>query len=178
MSTPSYESVQGSNSHFSERKATILLVDISGTTQIISVLVPLRFAAFLDDFYRLSAHHIDAAGGEVIKYLGDATLAIFNKDDAVVAVEAVHAIRDGFQAVCTTYGVRADIGANLHIGDVVDGVFGPSAFRDVIGSAVYITFRMGGGPGLRISEPIYRKLPSGARSPWKKQKAHVTYTLP
>ena len=178
MSTPSHGSVQDSTSRFSEHKALILLLDISGTTKIITALTPLTFAAFLDDFYKLCAHQVEHAGGEVVKYPGDAALAIFDEVGAVAAVDAVHAIREGFQAICAAYGVQADIGANLHLGDVVDGVFGPTDIRDITGTAVYTTFRMGGGPGLRISESVYRKLPSGARSPWKKQKAQVTYTLP
>jgi class 3 adenylate cyclase len=178
MSTPSYGSVQDATSRFSERKAVVLLLDIVGTTKIFTTLAPLNFAAFLDDFYRLCAHTVEHTGGEVVTYPGDAALAIFDEDGAVAAVDAVHAIREGFKALCATYGVQADIGANIHIGDVVDGVFGPTAFRGITGSAVYTTFRMGGGPGLRISEPVYRKLPSGARSPWQRQKAQVTYVLP
>jgi class 3 adenylate cyclase len=178
MSMPSHPSVQDATSRFSERKAVILLLDITGTTKIVTSLAPLHFAAFLDEFYKLCARQVERAGGEVVEYPGDAALAMFDEDGAVAAVEAVHAIREAFQEVCAAYGVQADIGANLHLGDVVDGVFGPTAFRNVIGKAVYTTFRMGGGPGLRISESVYRKLPSGARSPWKKQKAQVTYTLP
>jgi|SoiMetStandDraft_2_1073263.scaffolds.fasta_scaffold165716_2 class 3 adenylate cyclase len=178
MSTPSSGSLRDSTSRFSERKAVVVLLDIVGTTKIITALAPLHFAAFLDDFYRLCAHHVEHTGGEVVKYPGDAALAMFDAEGAVAAVEAVHAIREGFKALCATCGVQADIGANIHLGDVVDGVFGPTACRDITGSAVYTTFRMGGGPGLRISEPVYRKLPSGARSPWKKQKAQVTYMLP
>ncbi len=178
MSTPSHEAVQDVPSRFSERKAVVLLLDISGTMKIATAMTPLNFAAFLDDFYRLCARQVEHAGGEVVKYLGDAALAIFDEDGTVAAVDAVHAVREDFKAVCTGHGVQADIGANLHLGDVVVGAFGPNAIRDITGSAVYTTFRMGGGPGLRISEPVYRKLPSGARSPWKKQKAHVTYVLP
>ena len=175
MSTPTYESAQSSTSRFSEHKAVVVLVDISGTLKLATALTPLKFAVFLDDFYGLCTHHVEHAGGELIKYVGDATLALFNEHDAVAAVEAVQAIREGFAPVCAAHGVQADISANIHLGDVVDGVFGPAACRDITGGTVYTTFRMGGGPGLRISEPVYRKLPSGARSPWKKQKSPVTY---
>ncbi|ETX05957.1 adenylate/guanylate cyclase domain-containing protein [Candidatus Entotheonella palauensis] len=178
MTSPSYESVQDPASRFSEHKAVILLVDISGTMKIMTAMAPLDFAVFLDDFYQLCARQVAHVGGEVVTYSGDAALAIFDADAAVAAVDAVNAIRADFQAICTAHGVQADIGANIHLGDVVDGVFGPTAVRDITGSAVYHTFRMGGGPGLRISEPVYRKLPSAARNPWKKQKAQVTYVLP
>jgi hypothetical protein len=36
---------------------------------------------------------------------------------------------------------------------------------------------MGGGAGIRISEPIYRKLPNERRGPWQKSKPPATYAL-
>tara|TARA_B100000676_G_scaffold299991_1_gene345064 strand:- start:137 stop:247 length:111 start_codon:yes stop_codon:yes gene_type:complete len=33
------------------------------------------------------------------------------------------------------------------------------------------------GPGITVSEQVYRKLPSGARSPWKKRGGKVSYHM-
>jgi hypothetical protein len=46
-----------------------------------------------------------------------------------------------------------------------------------MGAGVIHVFRMGAGPGVRISEPVYRKLPSGERTPWRKNQPPATYTL-
>jgi hypothetical protein len=47
----------------------------------------------------------------------------------------------------------------------------------VLGAGVNHVFRMGSGPGIRVSEPVYRKLPSDARAPWTKRRAPATYTF-
>lgn len=39
------------------------------------------------------------------------------------------------------------------------------------------TFLLGRGPGIRISEPLYRALPSAVRSPWVKHKPPAVYHL-
>jgi hypothetical protein len=36
---------------------------------------------------------------------------------------------------------------------------------------------MGGGTGVRISEPVYRRLPDDRRGRWQKQKPPATYTF-
>jgi hypothetical protein len=36
---------------------------------------------------------------------------------------------------------------------------------------------MGGGPGTRISEPVFRQLPSEAREAWNKHRPPATYTF-
>lgn len=79
MSIPSHPSVQDATSRFSERKAVILLLDITGTTKIVTALAPLHFAAFLDEFYKLCARQVERAGGEVVEYPGDAALAMFDE---------------------------------------------------------------------------------------------------
>lgn len=52
------------------------------------------------------------------------------------------------------------------------GVYGVS------GARVIHTFRMGSGAGIRISEPVYRELPSDRRGRWTKHQPPATYTLP
>jgi hypothetical protein len=36
---------------------------------------------------------------------------------------------------------------------------------------------MGRGEGIRLSEPVYRKLESGVRSPWRRHKPPALYEL-
>jgi hypothetical protein len=58
---------------------------------------------------------------------------------------------------------------------VVEGEFGAEGVYDVVGAGVIHTFRMGSGPGVRISEPVYRKLPSARRGSWSKHQPPATY---
>jgi class 3 adenylate cyclase len=70
-------------------------------------------------------------------------------------------------------------GVNVHLAVVAEGDLGAGADRryDVVGAAVNHLFRMGGGPGVRISEPVYQRLPGERRAPWRRQEPPATYTL-
>ncbi len=70
-------------------------------------------------------------------------------------------------------------GVNVPMGSAVNAEFGegPSRRRDVVGRAVNQVFLLGRGRGIRLSEPVYRKLPSGERSPWIKNKPPAVYVL-
>jgi class 3 adenylate cyclase len=76
-------------------------------------------------------------------------------------------------------GLCFGVGANVHLSTVAEGELGADGDRryDVIGAGVNHLFRMGGGAGIRISEPVYRQLPNERRGAWRKQKPPSTYTL-
>src|SRR5262249_4681464 len=75
--------------------------------------------------------------------------------------------------------LRLQLGANIHLATIVEGSFGAGQSRrsDIIGRGVNQTFLLGRGPGIRISEPVYRKLPNEARSAWNKHKPPAIYHL-
>ena len=153
-------------------------IDICRATSIISEINDeIKIVLFFDGFYDLCGEHIDAAGGEVVKYMGDSCLAVFSEDKATEAIEAVANLRRAFDGYCKRKGVKAtDIRARLHIGEVVIGEFGPRRQRDVLGRSSSLAIAMS-GTGITLSEQVYRKLPSASRSPWKKQGAQVTYSM-
>ena len=62
---------------------------------------------------------------------------------------------------------------------VAVGRFGAPKCRrdDVAGMGIVHTYRMGSGAGIRISQPVYRKLASADRGGWRKYQPPATYTL-
>src|SRR5439155_20501668 len=61
-----------------ERKlATIVFADLVGSTELGASQDPERTRALLDRFYDAMAAEIDAAGGTVEKFAGDAVMAVF-----------------------------------------------------------------------------------------------------
>ena len=76
-------------------------------------------------------------------------------------------------------GLDFRLGANVHFGEVIAREFGTGSNRrfDVIGRAVNQTFLLGRGTGIRLSERVYRKLPSSERSSWDKRKLPSVYVL-
>ncbi len=52
----------------------------------------------------------------------------------------------------------------------------PQGPAGVVAGVLHV-FRMGAGPAIRVSEPVYRKLPNDERGGWAKHQAPATYTL-
>jgi class 3 adenylate cyclase len=75
------------------------------------------------------------------------------------------------------WGLR--FGANIHLGTVAEGEIGPEVDRryDVFGAEVNHLFRLGGGAGIRLTEPVYRRLPNDARGLWEKHKPPAVYSM-
>lgn len=161
------------------KEATVVMVDIVRMTSVIERLADeATVIAFLDGFYSLCSRHIENGGGEIIKYMGDSCMAIYAASDCVVAISDVQAIRQEFADYSLTFGLQnGDIRSAIHVGEVVTGKFGPQGIRDVLGKAPAVLLSMNGS-GIRITEQVYRKLPSSKRGPWRKKGGHVTYLLP
>jgi hypothetical protein len=105
-------------------------------------------------------------------------LAVFEPAAAPGAVQFVLALRDAVGAMANELGLDIDLGANLHLATVATGTFGVApAVDDIMGVGVVYVHRMGSGVGIRISEPVYRKLPSSERGPWRKYQPPATYTF-
>src|SRR6266487_2954377 len=82
-----------------ERKlATVLFADLVGSTALAGSQDPERTRALLDRFYDAMAEEIEAAGGTVEKFAGDAVMAVFGapaaqEDHAERALHAALAMR-------------------------------------------------------------------------------------
>lgn len=163
---------------FTQRRLVTMLADLAGFTRAVAGFDALRMADLVAMFYERTSHVVAAHGGCVVKFGGDSCLATFPDDGAVDAVDAAIALAPVAQEIGTAFGIELGFGANIHLSTVADGAFGPPGDEryDVIGAGVTHTFRMGGGPGIRITEPVYRQLPSERRTPWTKQRPPALYT--
>ena len=162
----------------SARTATLVAVDITNCRHLLAQLEDGNDRVlFLDYFYTLATTHIEAQGGEVLKHMGDSVLALFDEDQCLAAIQALGTMREAFPAVCERRGLTPTyLRSSVHVGDVVVGGFGPNGLRDALGQASGVLFNME-GPGITVSEQVYRKLPSSARGPWKKRGSKVSYYL-
>ena len=98
--------------------------------------------ALLDAYFEAVAEPIERHGGEILKLIGDAVLAVFPLSRGGDACErsllAAEAALDAVAALRTPAGVPPQIGLALHVGNVLYGNVGASARLDftVIGRAV------------------------------------------
>jgi adenylate cyclase len=159
-----------------ERQLVIVMVDLARFTQAVAALALPDLASLVDRFYLAAGEVIGEHGGRVVKFVGDGCLAVFEPAEVLAALQAVEALRARAGAVGTDYGVMLELGANVHLATVAEAEVGPDGSYEVVGMGVIHAYRMGNGGGTRISEPVYRKLPSDRRTPWRKYQPPATYT--
>ena len=137
----------------------------------------------LNAYHDCMAGPVERRGGEILKFIGDAMLAIFpcrsEPGEACIAADsACAAAEEAVAAVTAANAARATAGLNaircgiaVHIGDVMYGNIGSSSRLDftVIGPAVNLVSRLEGlsaqlGSGIVVSSDIARLSRRGFRS--------------
>ena len=168
--------------------AVIWFCDLRGSTPLADSMSRADFLALLNDYFECLAGAVLDGGGEVLRYIGDAALAIFpvNKETqnmTEICEQAVAAANDAVQRMEDLNKKRAvegkdslGYGIGLHLGDVMYGNIGtPERIEfSVIGAAANEAARIEGktkdlGVNFVISEDVARHL-SGK---WISQGKHA-----
>jgi class 3 adenylate cyclase/tetratricopeptide (TPR) repeat protein len=112
-----------------ERKlATALFVDLVDSTKLADTLDPEKVRSLLQAYFSLVSTTVQAWGGTIEKYIGDAVVAVFGvprvrEDDAARAVSAaaeiVDRIRDLAAEIRTTRAVELAIRVGVDTGEVI-----------------------------------------------------------
>nr|WP_326529541.1 adenylate/guanylate cyclase domain-containing protein [Rhodoferax sp.] len=149
------------------RQATILFLDIVGSTPLSLQLDPEEFHAIVDGVLRRGTKILVDRGGKIISYAGDNIIAVFGANEASEdAVErAVHAglelleVGHDLQAqVQTRFGLEGShVRVGIHTGSVLLGG-GVQADSTISGLSVNVAARMeqtAPPGGLRISQTTY-----------------------
>jgi adenylate cyclase len=152
-------------------EAALLLCDLRGFTELSNRLPSERVLELLDAYFGCVVPAIDKAGGEVIKFMGDAVLAFFHRADARAACAA--ALQGAVTALASLHRQQAPdcelrAGVALHYGTVSYGNIGYGHRLDftLIGPDVNLVSRLQGvcsttGQALLMSRRFAELLPSG-----------------
>jgi adenylate cyclase len=136
-------------------RSVIWLADLRGFTGFSETLPGAELIQLLNDYFGRMCQGLDAEGGEVLKFIGDALLAIFPVRDedpekacarALTAASSVQASLAALNDERIAAGnPRIDYGIALHLGDVIYGNIGGENRLDftVIGPAVNLAARIG-----------------------------------
>ncbi|HVI90489.1 MAG TPA: adenylate/guanylate cyclase domain-containing protein [Dongiaceae bacterium] len=128
-------------------EAALLLCDLRGFTEISNRLPSARVLKLLDSYFDRVVPAITEAGGEILKFMGDAVLAFFPKDDAAQSCAA--ALRAAVDAQARLHQMPVsdavlNAGIALHYGEVSYGNIGSGHRLDftVIGPDVNLVSRI------------------------------------
>jgi hemerythrin-like metal-binding protein len=130
-----------------ERELTILFSDIRDFTTLSESMTAKENLAFINSYLSVMEPIIEAHGGVVDKFIGDAIMALFpgSADDAVACAVAMMARLESYNVGRTRAGyVPIRIGIGLNTGLVMLGTVGGRGRMDttVIGDAVNLASRL------------------------------------
>jgi adenylate cyclase len=154
----------------------VCFFDLSRLSEWSSSEEDTKVAAFLQTFYGLSTERIESAGGRVVKFIGDAGLAVFPVDAAEPVIGAICDLCDEVRRCAAELGFDTYLNVNIHVGPVITGTFGAAGRGryDVLGKTVNIAARLG-RRGVTLSAQAFRCLGEEARNRFAKRTPPVTY---
>ena len=145
--------------HLDTIRAVIWFSDLRGFTALSERLAGDETVTLLNAYFGAAVDAVTRGGGEVLKFIGDAVLAIFplTGDDQNTVARALGAAREAQAAFAAARaaGQPIEVGVGLHLGDVLYGNIGGAARLDftVIGPAVNFASRIE-GLCAQLREPI------------------------
>ncbi|WP_223677792.1 adenylate/guanylate cyclase domain-containing protein [Azospirillum agricola] len=140
-------------------RAVLWYCDLRGFTPLADRLPREELIALLNGYFESMGDAVERHGGEILKFIGDAMLAIFplageeDGSDAAAAVKALNAAADALATMAAQNAERAAwgqptlrCGIALHVGEVMYGNIGSTERLDftVIGPAVNLVSRIEG----------------------------------
>jgi class 3 adenylate cyclase len=135
-----------------------------------------RLADHVDSFYARVAEHVERAGGNLVKFIGDAALIVFEPERADDALAALTALKAGVDKWLTSLGWQSRLVVKVHCGSVVAGDYGSGKTKrfDVIGNTVNATARLQ-TRSYAITPQVFRLLSADARKGFKKHTPPILY---
>jgi adenylate cyclase len=126
--------------------AVLWFSDLRGSTAISETIAPDEIIPFLNDYAQAAIDAIHAAGGDVLKLIGDGVLAMFTHEDMTSARRAALRAEHDFRRNMTSLNARRSADGRpatsayvgLHVGEVFYGNIGAEDRLDftVVGPAV------------------------------------------
>jgi len=133
----------------------------------------------LSAWYAQVGRQVEEAGGHIVKFMGDAGIAVFAADDTGAGVAALRRAQSDGDALLATRGFRAHAVIRGHVGPVTCGPLGPPGWQrfDVIGETVN-TAAVASASGhyrFALTPQAFRRLSPTAREAFKKHTPPVVY---
>jgi adenylate cyclase len=164
-------------SDFSEVSLLVVFTSFNRYTAETARLEDAQVARVMNAYYELAGSAIRGAGGQVVKFIGDATLATFPTEEADRGILGLLDLKDAADRFMTEQGLDCRLVVKVHSGPVIAGTFGagPDQRYDVLGKTVNVAARLEASNGVALSAEAFRRLGPDARKRFKKHTPPITY---
>ena len=157
-----------------ERKLLIVFADLTRFMVNSRGTPDTMLAELLDGYYRHAEDAVAAAGGRMVKFMGDAFLAVWPEARAGTGVAALPGLKRDIDTWWTAKGWDSRVVVKAHWGRVVAGPFGAEGRFDVIGNEVNVAATLPART-VSLSAEAFRCLSDGERKRFKKHTPPVVY---
>ena len=130
--------------------------------------------ADLNECYMLTEDAVQAAGGHVVKFMGDAALVVYPEDLADQGIMALLDLKTRVERWMQDRPIGQSLHVNVHFGEVTLGRMGRSGALDVIGETVAIAATLG-SRSFGLSQQAFRCLTPEHRKLFHKFTPPVVY---
>lgn len=162
----------GAHTARGEHPLVVIFLDLKGFAAQAARISDAELAAHIETYYQRVTRAVSAAGGHVIKFIGDGALVVFHRAATDAAVQAMLELKRDIDAWLDELGWPCALLAKIHVGDVIVGPFG--GHLDVIGREVNAAAMLD-STGVALSVPAFRALGAELRTHFRKHTPPVTY---
>lgn len=158
-----------------ERELLVVFADLTRFAAEAAKMEDAALAEVVDGLYERLHRAVKDAGGRVVKFIGDAMLAVFEPAKADAAVAALLKEKQSVDGWFRELGMECRLHVKVHLGRVIAGPFGGRGEKrfDVIGKEVNACARLPNA-GFSLSAQAFRELSARGRRAFK-QQAPVVY---
>ena len=163
-------------SRFTEELLLVAFADLTRYAVQIDRLDDLDVAAIMADYYELVGRSVRAAGGRIVKFMGDAAVVVFPSAKAGDGVLALLDLKTAVDRFMDQRGWECKLTVRAHYGTVAAGLFGAGVDEryDVLGKAVNVAARLESS-GVALSVEAFRQLNPATRQRFKRHTLPITY---
>jgi adenylate cyclase len=161
-----------------EKKLLIVFADLSGFSEAFAKCSSIETFAYMTDIYEITGEAVEAAGGVVIKLMGDESLSVFPESNIDEAIMSLIQLKERIDEYNASSGIESALIVRCHMGTVAIGLTGCSSDKrlDIMGNEVN-RCAMLKSDGFTVSSETYSMMSSEVKEYFVKDPAPPSYSL-
>lgn len=124
-----------------ERTLLVAFTDVTGFAKEFQNRTNREMFDLMSQFYELMGNEVEASGGKIVKFIGDAALLVYPEENAKRGVESLQQLRATANDWLKTQGLTGELRVRAHLGPVICGLLGTASEKrfDVLSETINVT---------------------------------------